>query len=73
MKDVFLSALEQAIKSSAIRPFDVGFSSLGWVPNYEKTLWFLVLRASKPETDGLNKLLHVSNKVAAEFGQPLFR
>jgi hypothetical protein len=28
------------------------------------------LRVSKPETDGLNKLLHVSNKVAAEFGQP---
>ncbi|KAM3067610.1 poly(U)-specific 3'-to-5' RNA exonuclease [Clarireedia jacksonii] len=70
VKDVFLSALEQAIKSSGIRPFDVGFSSLGWVPNYEKTRWFLVLRVSKPETDGLNRLLHVSNKVAAEFGQP---
>lgn len=48
----------------------MGFSGLAWVPNYEKTRWFLVLRVNTPESNALNKLLHVSNKVVEEFGQP---
>jgi hypothetical protein len=43
---------------------------LDWVPNFEKTRWFLVLRVSAPGTDGLNKLLHVTNRVVQEHGQP---
>jgi hypothetical protein len=50
--------------------FDVTISSLDWVPNFEKTRWFLVLRVQAPGTDGLNKLLHVTNRVVQEHGQP---
>jgi U6 snRNA phosphodiesterase len=53
--------------------FDIGFSGLDWVPNFEKTRWFLVLRLKKPEFDGLNKLLHVCNRVVKDYGQlPLY-
>lgn len=48
----------------------MAFSSLDWVPNFEKSRWFLVLRINAPGTNGLNKLLHVSNKVVQEHGQP---
>ncbi|QSZ29544.1 hypothetical protein DSL72_004059 [Monilinia vaccinii-corymbosi] len=70
VKDAFLASLEQAIRTSGIRPFRIAFSGLAWVPNYEKTRWFLVLRLDRPEKDALNKLLHVSNKIVEEFGQP---
>ncbi|KAM0149400.1 hypothetical protein ACHAQE_002842 [Botrytis cinerea] len=70
VKDTFLTSFEQVIKSSGVRPFEMGFSGLAWVPNYEKTRWFLVLRVNTPESNALNKLLHVSNKVVEEFGQP---
>ncbi|KAF7953590.1 uncharacterized protein EAE97_000989 [Botrytis byssoidea] len=70
VKDTFLTAFEQVIKSSGVRPFEMAFSGLAWVPNYEKTRWFLVLRVNTPESNALNKLLHVSNKVVEEFGQP---
>ncbi|KAF8865313.1 hypothetical protein BDZ45DRAFT_788981 [Acephala macrosclerotiorum] len=69
-KDDFVVSLERTIKSSAVRPFNVSFSGLDWVPNFEKTRWFLVLRLQKPNSDGLNKLLHVSNAVVQEHGQP---
>ena len=53
--------------------FEVAFSSLDWVPNFEKNRWFLVLRVKVPENNGLNKLLHVSNTVVQEYGQaPLY-
>ncbi|THV54392.1 hypothetical protein BGAL_0027g00020 [Botrytis galanthina] len=70
VKDTFLTSFEQVIKSSGVRPFEMAFSGLAWVPNYEKTRWFLVLRVNTPESNALNKLLHVSNKVVEEFGQP---
>ncbi|ESZ97350.1 hypothetical protein SBOR_2280 [Sclerotinia borealis F-4128] len=70
VKDTFLTSFEQAIKFSGIRPFEIGFSGLAWVPNYEKTRWFLVLRLKRPGSDALNKSLHVSNKVVERFGQP---
>ncbi|KAF7942132.1 hypothetical protein BELL_0019g00030 [Botrytis elliptica] len=70
VKDIFLTSFEQVIKSSGVRPFEMRFSGLAWVPNYEKTRWFLVLRVNTPESNALNKLLHVSNKVVEEFGQP---
>jgi len=69
-KDAFLASLQYAIKSSGIRPFHVLFSDLDWVPNFEKTRWFLVLRLQVPNGDGLNKLLHVCNNSVQEYGQP---
>ncbi|KAE8451056.1 hypothetical protein EG329_004728 [Mollisiaceae sp. DMI_Dod_QoI] len=69
-KDDFVASLDRAIKSSAIRPFDVSFTCLDWVPNFENTRWFLVLRLQKPDLDGLNKLLYTSNAVVQEYSQP---
>ena len=50
--------------------FNVTISSLDWVPNFEKTRWFLVLRLQQPPSNGLNKLLHISNKVVQQYEQP---
>jgi U6 snRNA phosphodiesterase len=50
--------------------FRINFAGLDWVANFEKTRWFLVLRLGKHELDGLNKLLHLSNQVVEEYGQP---
>lgn len=69
-KDAFLSSLEHAIKTSGIRPFNVFFSSLDWVPNFEKTRWFLVLRLGIPSGNELNKILHVCNNVVQEYKKP---
>ena len=46
------------------------FSGLDWVPNFEKTRWFLVLRLQEPQLNSLNKLLHLSNKVVHDYDQP---
>lgn len=43
--------------------------NLDWVPNFEATRWFLVLRLKRPAGDGLNKLLRVCNTVVGELGQ----
>ena len=50
--------------------FNISFIALDWVPNLEKTRWFLVLRIGRPDGNGLNKLLHVSNQIVKEYGQP---
>ncbi|RFU28379.1 hypothetical protein B7463_g7959, partial [Scytalidium lignicola] len=69
-KDAFLSSLQYGIKSSRIRPFEISFTGLDWVPNFDKTRWFLVLRIQRPVGDELNKLLHICNAVAREYNQP---
>jgi U6 snRNA phosphodiesterase len=50
--------------------FEVKCEDLDWVPNSEKTRWFLVLRLRKPEGDGLNRLLDVCNGTVEEYSQP---
>jgi hypothetical protein len=50
--------------------FQVTPEGLDWVSNYERTRWFLVVRVKKPENDGLNRLLRISNRSLAAFGQP---
>lgn len=42
---------------------------MDWVQNFIKTRWFLVLRITAPG-NGLNKLLHICNRVVQEHGQP---
>ncbi|KUJ24332.1 uncharacterized protein LY89DRAFT_679489 [Mollisia scopiformis] len=69
-KDEFVSAMERAIQSSTVRPFVVSFADLDWVSNFENTRWFLVLKVLKPDLNALNKLLHISNSVVQEHGQP---
>ena len=41
-----------------------------WVANYENTRWFLVLKLERAPQNGLNKLLHLSNRTVVGFGQP---
>lgn len=43
---------------------------MDWVGNLEQTRWFLVLRMTKPDNDGLSKLLQVTNQAVESFGQP---
>ncbi|KAG0651202.1 U6 snRNA phosphodiesterase [Hyphodiscus hymeniophilus] len=70
VKDAFVTSLECSIKSSGVRPFNVAVADLDWVSNLEKTRWFLVLRLHEPPSNSLNKVLHISNKVVQEYGQP---
>ncbi|KAL4798278.1 U6 snRNA phosphodiesterase Usb1 [Aspergillus venezuelensis] len=66
----FMEAFEASLGNSNISPFDVQVESLDWVSNFEKTRWFYVLRAKRPDKDSLNNLLHVSNRSLGLFGQP---
>jgi U6 snRNA phosphodiesterase len=50
--------------------FELRFEDLDWVPNFEKTRWFLVLRLRKPGGDGLNRLLTVCNETVEQYSQP---
>ena len=50
--------------------FDVSVIGYEWVPNYEKTRWFLVMQLMRPSNDGLNRLLQVCNHVSEVFGHP---
>jgi hypothetical protein len=53
-----------------VHPFDVRFTKLKWVPNFERNRWFLVLGIEKPPGDELNKLLEACNKASARCGFP---
>jgi U6 snRNA phosphodiesterase len=65
---LFLEKLEDAVEGSGVRPFQVHVTGLDWVPNSDRTRWFLVLKLKGPETDGLNTLLAVTNCVARDSG-----
>lgn len=63
-------SFKEQIQESDISRFDITIGSLGWVSNYERTRWFLVLHAQRPANDGLNRLLKISNRSLALFDQP---
>lgn len=67
-RGAFLKKLEDAVGSSGVRLFQVLVTGLGWVPNANNTRWFLVLRLERPDNDGLNELLAVTNYVARDSG-----
>jgi len=62
--------VKERVSWQSVASFDVALEGLDWVSNYEKTRWFLVLRVTRPENDGLNRLLRISNRSLAAFGQP---
>ncbi|KAH0539089.1 hypothetical protein FGG08_004327 [Glutinoglossum americanum] len=69
----FAGSLQEVIENSGVRPFQIHFTTLCWVPNYKNTRWFLVLRIDKPAKNELNRLLWASNRVVMSFGQaPLY-
>lgn len=53
-----------------MRPFNVRFTGLKWVPNYDRNRWFLVLGIEKPAQDELNRLLCACNDAAEKCGHP---
>ncbi|KAF2498614.1 hypothetical protein BU16DRAFT_524703 [Lophium mytilinum] len=69
-RESLLATLTTNIRKAAVRPFDTEATALKWVPNYERTRWFLVLGLAQPEGDELNKLLDACNATAVEFRQP---
>ncbi|CCU76472.1 hypothetical protein BGHDH14_bgh00376 [Blumeria hordei DH14] len=66
----FFDSLKRLLNSSGIRPFQGKFTLLEWVANSDATRWFLVLRVLEPEHNQLNKLLHISNMVVQDYGNP---
>ncbi|KAL2854224.1 U6 snRNA phosphodiesterase Usb1 [Aspergillus pseudoustus] len=67
----FLDMFRETLQTSDISPFEIQIQSVDWVCNTEKTRWFYVLRAKRPKHDYLNRLLRISNRSLALFGQPL--
>ncbi|KAK7527741.1 U6 snRNA phosphodiesterase Usb1 [Phyllosticta citriasiana] len=66
----FLDALTSRIHASGARPFDAAFSGLKWVPNCDRSRWFLVIGVRRPNGDAINRLLLASNQTAKAFGYP---
>ncbi|KAF9633470.1 hypothetical protein BFW01_g4364 [Lasiodiplodia theobromae] len=66
----FLDALATNLRRSSTRPFDARFDGLKWVPNFDRSRWFLVLGMRRPPNDELNRLLLAANQAAKRFGYP---
>ncbi|KAJ4287306.1 poly(U)-specific 3'-to-5' RNA exonuclease [Kalmusia sp. IMI 367209] len=69
-REPFLEVLTSSLRKAAVRPFNVRFTGLKWVPNYERNRWFLVLGIEKPAQDELNRLLDACNDAAEKCGHP---
>ncbi|KAF9735967.1 hypothetical protein PMIN06_002510 [Paraphaeosphaeria minitans] len=69
-RDRFLETLDKSLHRAAVRPFDARFTCLKWVPNYDRSRWFLILGIEKPAQDELNRLLHACNDAAEQCGHP---
>ncbi|KAF1949478.1 hypothetical protein CC80DRAFT_484438 [Byssothecium circinans] len=67
-REVFLDTLTASLRNAAVRPFNIRFSKLKWVSNFECNRWFLVLNAEKPAQDELNRLLRACNDAARRCG-----
>lgn len=66
----FLDALTKELRHSGARPFEACFEGLKWVPNFDRSRWFLVLGVRRPANDDLNRLLLAANQAAKKFGYP---
>lgn len=69
-REAFLETLKSCVRRAAVRSFRFSFSSLKWVPNFERNRWFLVLGIEKPAKNELNKLLGACNGAAGKCGHP---
>jgi len=68
-----VSFLLQVIGLADFLSFNVEPVFVEWVLNEERTRWFLVMNLTRPDSDGLNRLLHLSNAIVSAFGQlPLY-
>ncbi|PSN63358.1 hypothetical protein BS50DRAFT_559332 [Corynespora cassiicola Philippines] len=69
-RGTFLDTLTSRLRTAAVRPFHIQFTSLKWVPNFERNRWFLVLGIEKPAHNELNRLLTACNEAAEQCGHP---
>lgn len=69
-KDAFAQAVKDAISDVGVRSFSVGLRAVDWVPNFDKTRYFLVLKLTRPPYDDLNKLLSACNQCARDSKLP---
>lgn len=67
-KDTFQNALIQAVECCDAHAFRVNPTALAWLPNLERSRYFLVLKLMRPENDDLNKLLAACNTCAKALG-----
>lgn len=63
-KETFTQTVKDAIGDAGARSFSVGLRAVDWVPNFDKTRFFLVLKLTRPANDDLNKLLSACNTSA---------
>ena len=70
-KDDFRNSLINELARTDVASFSVTSSTIGWVANFDRTRYFLILRIPETKPSTLTKLLTSCNKAAAEFGQPL--
>lgn len=69
-RETFLETLHVSLRRAAVQAFRFDFCGLKWVPNSERTRWFLVLGIKKPAKDELNRLLSACNEAAQKSGHP---
>jgi hypothetical protein len=69
-RETYLETLTACLRHASVRSFDIGSSSLKWVPNFERNRWFLVLGIEKPPHDELNRLLDACNEATEKCGHP---
>ncbi|POS85742.1 hypothetical protein EPUL_003948, partial [Erysiphe pulchra] len=68
-KDSIIDSLRQSIKHSGIQPFEISFTKLEWVSNFERSRWFLILQtSSRHGNNELQKLLRISNTIIQRHG-----
>ncbi|KHJ33345.1 hypothetical protein EV44_g6091 [Erysiphe necator] len=68
-KDSISTSLRQAIECSSVQPFEISFTKLEWVSNFEKSRWFLILRtSSRHGNDELQSLLQICNNIVQRHG-----
>ena len=66
-KDAFQQAVKDAIRDPGVRSFIVSPVSVDWVPNSDKSRYFLVLKLTRPPNNDLNKLLRACNACARRY------
>lgn len=69
-KDTFAQAVKDAITDVGARSFSVRLRAADWVPNFDQTRYFLVLKLTRPRHDELNKLLDACNQCARDSKLP---
>ncbi|KAI5815452.1 hypothetical protein BZA77DRAFT_315811 [Pyronema omphalodes] len=69
-REGFLEMVTERVGRIKMKPFPVTFNGTMWASNWDKTRWFLVLKATVGKGKELPKLLDLMNRAFAVFKQP---